>query len=1086
MSKKRRGGNPFKSRSHTTTNHVAIEQQQTYVASTHRIRKVNVTVTSDPKLESPPHETPYISSLEDVQFTPLDNSIPVSDSGKPTAELGGLKVEAKKKAKRYEDSDAPLLSWKEHYRDHYLDAMMVVEGRGRFFTDTCCRCGENQPRYRCKDCFGLRMYCRSCVVLNHLTQPLHVIEEWTSRSFFQGTSLRELGLQIQLGHAKGQNCERPITPDKQFAVMSWNGIHLVDLQFCGCENAPERYVQLLEIGWFPTSFKEPQSAATFELLRNFQITNEQGKLPATDFYRSLEQIVDGTGLVKLPDRLAQFMLVVRQWRNLRMGKRCGRAHDPSGLSGTTEGSGAVPCRACPQPGRNLPEGWELAPPGQAWLYNLLLNEDANFKQKARARANDARDAILSPGWAFVVDHKPYLDEIVKRAKDPDEISHCVSFSAIWAANSKKSKGLRATGIGCVSCTRHELFRPNGIGDLQKGERYVNMDYIFLSTLRGSSIRHIVISYDIACQWMINFFLRMNKMPEWLQLSPGRKVTFKVPKFHLPAHKETCHAKFALNYTEGVGKADGEGQEREWSGNNETASSLSMMSTGARWETQDAHCNHWNHRKMINLENSLLKKLVGAITEIVVHQRSFNAFHEALTVDHSALLEVWLAEVEAWERDDLKLKHVKKALAEEDFATELTGNAQGLNRNSMLIEALDIEEAQRNLILYFKNNNRTLIQQTANQKRQTTLLLRIRSFRKEQAKHFPAIRPVLEALDATEKVSPQHMVVHLSSSETLTPTIQSLLRTPELVSIEIRLREAQGSDALIKLQGHLRARSLVSMYRDRTVKSQSQYTRHRALEEQLQHRIEAACSTYRVARAALLRLQGPGDWMKVYQELKDKDVRAINERILCEQEKEQFRQDLLRAGVSESDLAGYLNGVVAVTTKPLRGESKRITPSWIWYKTLPDGSTDSASSTEIEASLRVEWCKARARARRSREELLLVDEEMRRALAFCQWQAHWWLTQINRRKDVSPWLSEGLAAYATEHAFTERCREQAWTRKWQAVRIRAREVLESLRGSGGDTELGKLAELVVELDLEDDNETNVPVDIHMDMEVDYPK
>jgi hypothetical protein len=35
--------------------------------------------------------------------------------------------------------------------------------------------------------------------------------------------------------------------------------------------------------------------------------------------------------------------------------------------------------------------------------------------------------------------------------------------------------LRATGIGSVTCARHEMYRPNGMGDLQKGERYANLD-----------------------------------------------------------------------------------------------------------------------------------------------------------------------------------------------------------------------------------------------------------------------------------------------------------------------------------------------------------------------------------------------------------------------------------------------------------------------------------------------------------------------------------------------------------------------------------------------------------------------------------
>ena len=54
----------------------------------------------------------------------------------------------------------------------------------------------------------------------------------------------------------------------------------------------------------------------------------------------------------------------------------------------------------------------------------------------------------------------------------DEISHCVGFAAMWNANTKRAKGLSATGIESVTCARHECFMPNGTGDLQKGERYV--------------------------------------------------------------------------------------------------------------------------------------------------------------------------------------------------------------------------------------------------------------------------------------------------------------------------------------------------------------------------------------------------------------------------------------------------------------------------------------------------------------------------------------------------------------------------------------------------------------------------------------
>jgi hypothetical protein len=56
------------------------------------------------------------------------------------------------------------------------------------------------------------------------------------------------------------------------------------------------------------------------------------------------------------------MRMVHEWRHLRQLQRAGRGHDPSGVNATQAGELAVICPACPQPGRNLPEGWESAEP----------------------------------------------------------------------------------------------------------------------------------------------------------------------------------------------------------------------------------------------------------------------------------------------------------------------------------------------------------------------------------------------------------------------------------------------------------------------------------------------------------------------------------------------------------------------------------------------------------------------------------------------------------------------------------------------------------------------------------------------------
>jgi hypothetical protein len=58
------------------------------------------------------------------------------------------------------------------------------------------------------------------------------------------------------------------------------------------------------------------------------------------------------------------MRIVREWRHIRLLKRMGRGHSPTGVHGTKEGECAVLCPACPHPGINLPSNWRTAPKSQ--------------------------------------------------------------------------------------------------------------------------------------------------------------------------------------------------------------------------------------------------------------------------------------------------------------------------------------------------------------------------------------------------------------------------------------------------------------------------------------------------------------------------------------------------------------------------------------------------------------------------------------------------------------------------------------------------------------------------------------------------
>ena len=66
-------------------------------------------------------------------------------------------------------------------------------------------------------------------------------------------------------------------------------------------------------------------------------------------------------------RYPEILRVVREWCNLMMLKRAGRSHDPEGPECTAPGELAIECPACPQPSRNLPDGWENAPESEKYI-----------------------------------------------------------------------------------------------------------------------------------------------------------------------------------------------------------------------------------------------------------------------------------------------------------------------------------------------------------------------------------------------------------------------------------------------------------------------------------------------------------------------------------------------------------------------------------------------------------------------------------------------------------------------------------------------------------------------------------------------
>lgn len=371
--------------------------------------------------------------------------------------------------------DAPLVTWKQ-YQQEYLDVCLMLDGRGRhngYCTSALCQWPG--PIFHCGDCFGYGLYCKACIIEGHHTEPLHIIEVCTSlwhsehkymliflqewkNGFFQWTTLQNLGLCMQLGHQLQSSCPFRHQGHKDFVVLHINGIHSINVDFCGCDGVPAPHEQLLEVGWWPSTPLKPQSAASMAVLWSFHILNLQGQIAPTDFYRALEQMMVGNGLSDVPvsqstkytittthiyfskDCLPQWMIMVREWRHIKMAKCAGRGQDPMGIEGTSQGSLSIPCHACPIPHINIPERWEDTPPEKRWVWNsfyrlvtflntilrwlyaLILSQDANFKQKAWLCSDNAKDPPLGPGWGAFVENGAYPQHIAQYT-DQEEVTY---------------------------------------------------------------------------------------------------------------------------------------------------------------------------------------------------------------------------------------------------------------------------------------------------------------------------------------------------------------------------------------------------------------------------------------------------------------------------------------------------------------------------------------------------------------------------------------------------------------------------------------------------------------------------------------
>ena len=228
---------------------------------------------------------------------------------------------------------------------------------------------------------------------------------------------------------------------------------------------------------------------------------------------------------------------------------------------------------------------------------------------------------------------------------------------------------------------------------------------------------------------------------------------------------------------------------------------------------------------------------------------------------------------------------------------------------------------------------------------------------------------------------ENVPLYLPSS--LPPRIRALPELKEICQLERRLREPQADDALAEVRRQRRVIQGLWQFKRLNISGTGNRpnTKMITLYKRFDNKTQRAAERYRLARHALSTLDPHGSWSMRLKELKAEHISG--------------------PGREPSDVS-----------------NSRYEPSWIWLVPRVSGSSNvetTIGEDEFIKGMRVEWAKARARMRRWNEELLIVQEEMRRAIIYLEWKADWWRERSSLRSHTDASVLSGVSGYAHKQA-----------------------------------------------------------------------
>ncbi|KIL55654.1 hypothetical protein M378DRAFT_17763, partial [Amanita muscaria Koide BX008] len=351
-----------------------------------------------------------------------------------------------------------------------------------------------------------------------------------------------------------------------------------------------------------------------------------------------------------------------------------------------------------------------------------------------------------------------------------------------------------------------------------------------------------------------------------------------------------------------------------------------------------------------------------------------------------------------------LQDVRSELAKEDAKAAADGVVppHKMSLTVFLTKGLELEEQQRVLkcdVAQMKGKL-TSKQRADLQEKRTTLFRRIQQWREAQLAYMPLVAPLLLTTgsiatdtDNTTSFVDRSETIPLHLPLSLPTSIQNAI--PHITENESRLRKAQAEEALDNIRRGRRMITGLTQFKKLNISGAGNKpnTRMRTVYNQLQNRIQRAAARYRDAWAAVAKGEVDGPWCKRFRRLEPSDIRG--------------------PGKQSDD--------------PIRMTNGRFEPSWIWI--VGKVSTDCSTEEEFEETMRSEWAKTRARRDRWEEEFQLLQEEMRRTVAYLEWKASWWHSQATRRKTDDAIVQQGLQAYAERQAHLMKKLASSCAERW---------------------------------------------------------